>query len=233
LLRPGYRYIYKLRTKAGWRLVSADSNQAAFLWLSPPEAPGELQARAGDQQVNLQWQAVTRRVNGEPLANNLRYRVYRGRTAADLRLINRPATTPSFSDVGLLNGNRYFYKVTAVLQRGKAEIEGLASDIVTSRPHDLTAPPPPRNLVVVKVATGIRILWERTVSADLAGYRIYRRLPEGKLALIGTADASDNSFIDRRPPARARKWYYAVTSFDRTSPANESPFSREMIYESF
>ncbi|NOX24778.1 MAG: fibronectin type III domain-containing protein [Deltaproteobacteria bacterium] len=233
LLRPGYRYIYKIRTKAGWRLISADSNQAAFLWFSPPEAPRELQAKAGDQQVNLRWQVVTRLVNGEPLTNGLRYRVYRGLHANDLRVIDRPAENPFFSDVGLLNGRRYFYRVAAVLQRGKVGVEGLASDIVTARPHDLTAPPPPRNLVVVKVAAGIKILWERTISADLAGYKVYRRPAGGKLALIGEVDAAANSFIDRQPPAGVTKWYYAITSFDRATPTNESLFSQEMIYESF
>jgi len=233
LLRPEHRYIYKIRTRAGWRLISDDSNQVAFLWFSPPEAPRELQVTAGDQQVSLKWQAATRMVNGEPLTGGLRYRVYRGKNAKDLQVINESVATPSYEDIGLINGRHYFYKVTAELQRDNARIEGLASPIISATPHDLTAPPPPRNLVVVKMAAGIKILWERTASSDLAGYRVYRRLADGKLTKIGEVDASGNAFVDQKPPTGPTSWYYAVTSFDRAQPANESTYSQEIIYESF
>jgi predicted small lipoprotein YifL len=232
LLRPEQRYIYKIRTKAGWRLVSDDSNQVSFLWLSPPEAPKGLQIKAGDQQVSLVWQSVTRMVNGDLLSAGLRYRVYRGLNSSDLRAIGEPVTT-SFDDVGLLNGRRYFYKVTAELRYGDARIEGLSSPVTSVTPHDLTAPPPPRNLVVVKTAAGIKILWERTISSDLAGYRVYRRLAGGELSRIGEVDAAGNAFVDQKPPSGVTSWYYAITSFDRAQPANESTYSQEIIYESF
>jgi len=32
VLRPGHRYSYKVRTKAGWRLISEDSNVISFVW---------------------------------------------------------------------------------------------------------------------------------------------------------------------------------------------------------
>ncbi len=233
LLRPEHRYIYKVKTKAGWRLISDESNQVAFLWFSPPESPRDLQVLAGDQQVTLNWYPVAKMVNGEPLSAALRYRIYRGLNATALRLVGEPATSTSYNDVGLLNGSRYYYKVTAELQRGTARVEGLASNIVSARPHDLTAPPPPRNLMVVKVATGVKVLWERTMSTDLAGYNIYRRRPEGQLHLVGHVDAASSVFIDTNPPSGSTVWYYAVTSFDRAQPANESPSSQEIIYESF
>ncbi len=233
LLRPGHRYIYKLRTKAGWRLVSDDSNQVSFLWLSPPEAPQGIKAVAGDEQVTLQWQAPNKLVNGQPLTDTIIYKIYRGLDNNHLSPLGEPVKNETFTDVGLINGRSYYYKVTAEIHRPDARVEGLASPVVIARPHDLTAPPPPRNLLVVKIATGIKLLWERTMSSDLAGYMVYRRLPKGKLALIGKVDAADNFFIDKTPPAGATSWYYAITSFDRAAPANESSTSKEIIYESF
>lgn len=233
LLRPEHRYIYEVRTKAGWRLVSAESNQTSFLWLSPPEAPTGLQAVAGDQQVTLAWQAVHKLVNGSPLNDGLRYRVYRGNTADNLKLVGEPVEKSSYTDVGLFNGRTYYYKVLGELKRGNDLIKGLASSVVSARPHDLTPPPPPRNLTVVKVAGGVKLLWERTMVSDIAGYKIYRRLSGGKLSLIGQVDVSQGSFIDKNPPAGQTSWYYAVTAFDRAQPPNESPYSQEIIYESF
>jgi len=233
LLRPEHRYIYKVRTKAGWRLISADSNQTSFLWLSPPEAPTGLRAVAGDQQITLTWQAVQKLVNGSTLSDGLRYRIYRGSTADNLQIVGDAVEKPSYTDVGLFNGRPYFYKVVGELKRGGDLIKGLSSAVVSARPRDLTPPPPPRNLTVVKVAGGIKLLWERTMASDLAGYKIYRRLPAGKLALIGQVDVSQGSFIDKDPPAGQSSWYYAVTAFDRAQPANESPYSQEVLYESF
>ena len=233
LLRPEHRYIYKVRTKAGWRLISDDSNQISFLWLSPPEAPTDLQAVAGDQQVTLTWQAVRQLVNGTHINDGLRYRVYRGSTIDSLQMVGEPVEKPSYTDTGLFNGRTYYYKVVGELKRGSASIKGLATAVVSARPRDLTPPPPPRNITVVKVAEGIRLLWGRAMASDLAGYKIYRRLPTGKLSLIGQVDVSQGSFVDKNPPVGPTSWYYAITAFDRAHPANESAYSQEVVYESF
>jgi predicted small lipoprotein YifL len=233
LLRPEHRYIYKIRTKAGWRLVSADSNTVSFLWLSQPEAPADLQATPGDTEVTLNWQPSERLVNGTPITGKLNYIIYRGTSADNLQPLGDTVAKPPYIDTGLTNGQTYFYRAAAQLKSQDTVIKGLNSNLISARPHDLTPPPPPRNLTVVNSAQGIKLLWEQLLTPDLAGYRVYRRLPNTNFKLIGRVDSGQAQFIDRQPPSGAKSWYYAVSAFDRSTPANESPKSQEVLYESF
>ncbi|MFW8599932.1 fibronectin type III domain-containing protein [Desulfobacterota bacterium M19] len=233
LLRPEHYYIYKIRTKAGWRLVSDDSNTVSFLWLSQPEAPADLRATAGDGEVTLNWRLSKRLLNGIPITGNLNYIIYRGTTADNLQPLSDIAAQPPYIDTGLTNGQTYFYRAAARLKHQGALILGLKSNLTSARPHDLTPPPPPRNLTVVNSSKGIKLLWEQLLTPDLAGYLIYRRLPNADFKLIGRVDSGKAQFIDHQPPAGAKSWYYAVSAFDRSTPANESPKSQEVLYESF
>ena len=104
----------------------------------------------------------------------------------------------------------------------------MASRMVEASPTDLTAPAPPRNLNVVKMKDGIKLLWERGAEKDIVGYNIYRRLAtDKKFALIGKVKASQLFFIDRQSPA-GEDLYYAVTAVDAADPPNESKFSKEI-----
>ena len=233
LLRPRHYYIYKVRTKAGWRLVSADSNTVSFLWLSQPEAPADLRARAGDGEVTLDWQPSTRLVDGTPITGGLNYIIYRGTSPDNLQPLTDTVAQPPYIDTGLSNGQTYFYRTAARLKTKNTVVKGLNSNLISARPRDLTPPPPPRNLTVVNSAEGIKLVWERLLTPDLAGYRIYRRLPDTDFKLIGEVDSGQARFIDHQPPSGAKAWYYAVSAFDRSTPANESPKSQEVLYESF
>lgn len=233
LLRPGHRYVYKVITKAGWRLLSDDSNLVAFSWDSPTEAPTSLVATAGDRQVTLAWQPSTRLINGEPLSGSVLYQVYRG-SANEMNPVGEPVAEQSYTDSGLVNGKSYRYEVRALLVKDNTRIIGLASRSATATPKDRTAPLPPRNLTAVKMDNGVKIIWDGGTEKDLAGYRIYRRLPaEKELTRIGQVDAAQLSFKDLQPLTGAENWYYAVSAFDDAEPANESPKSKEVLYESF
>lgn len=234
LLRPGHRYVYKVITKAGWRLLSDDSNLVSLSWDSPTEAPTNLVATAGDRQVTLAWQPATRLLNGEPLSGPVLYQVYRGPVDGDPQPVGEPVAAPSYTDSGLLNGKSYRYEVRALLVKGKTRIIGLASRAATATPKDLTAPLPPRNLNAVKMDNGVKLIWDGGTEKDLAGYRIYRRLPSQKeLTRIGQVDGAQLSFKDLRLPEGQESWFYAVSAFDQAEPANESPVSKEVFYESF
>ncbi|MDD5760251.1 MAG: hypothetical protein PHI06_14355 [Desulfobulbaceae bacterium] len=114
-----------------------------------------------------------------------------------------------------------------------SRLVGLASHPVAVTPTDLTAPAPPRNLTGVLVAGGVKLLWERSTEKDLAGYRIYRRLPDSStMALIGEVDRAEISFVDALSHA-PEGCYWAITAFDKAVPTNESAFSKELFHESF
>lgn len=255
ILRPRHRYLYKVQTKAGWRLVSDDSNTVDFYWESPAMAPSEVVAEAGDGGISLRWQAVATLVNGDAIggavqsslksdggavqspqgvkANSVRYQVYRGLTPESMVSVGEAVAETSYADSGLLNGQVYHYQVRAVREVNGSRLIGLASHPVALAPVDLTPPAPPRNLTGVLVDGGVKLLWERSTEKDLAGYRIFRRLPAAtSLTLIGEVDRTAISFVDALPQA-PDGCYWAITAFDKATPTNESAFSKELYHEPF
>ena len=233
ILRPGHRYLYKVQTKAGWRLLSDDSNTVSFFWDSPALAPAELMAEAGDGRVSLRWQPVTQLVNNDAIVDAVRYQVFRGLSTESFAPVAEAVAATTYTDSGLVNGQTYHYQIRAVREVNASRLIGLASHSVAIAPTDLTPPAPPRNLTGVLVAEGVKLLWERSTEKDLAGYRIYRRLPaETTLVLIGEVDRAAMSFIDRLHQA-PDGCYWAVTAFDRATPTNESAFSKESYHEPF
>lgn len=231
ILRPGQRYIYKVQTKAGWRVVSDDSNTVSFYWDSPAAAPSDLTAEAGDGRVQLIWQPVTKLVNGEAVGAPVLYQVYRGLTSESFRPVGEPLAETTYADSGLINGQEYHYQVRAVREANGTRLAGLASHTVEAAPRDLTPPAPPRGLTAVLVSGGVKLLWERGTERDLAGYRIYRRLPDEKqMTRVGEVDRAEASFVDPLPQAPGG-CYWAVTAFDKAK--NESGLSKELYHEPF
>lgn len=233
LLRPDHRYLYKVNTKAGWRLLSDDSNMVSFLWKTPAPAPVGLEATPGDTVISLHWQAPEK-MTGVDNETPIFFQVYRSQDDGPFSLIGEPTKVQSYSDSGLTNGKPYSYKVRSVFRTGNTSIVGLPSRAVSVTPRDLTPPAPPRNLMAVKSNTGVKIIWERGAEMDLAGYKIYRRLlSETKITLLGTVKAPNLTFIDNKLPLDMEEWYYSVSAFDGVVPVNESPLSKEIRYESF
>ena len=233
ILRPGHRYLYKVQTKSGWRVVSDDSNTVSFSWDSPALAPDEVTAEAGDGRVQLSWPPVTKLANAEPVSGPLLYQVYRGQTPEGLRPVGEPVAVTSYEDSGLVNGQTYHYQVRAVRESSGTRLSGLASRTTVAVPHDLTPPAPPRHLTAVQVTAGVKLLWERGTEKDLAGYRIYRRLPEeARPTRVGEVGRDQITFVDQLPQAPGG-CYWAVTAFDKAEPANESGLSKELYHEPF
>lgn len=233
ILRPGHRYFYKVQTKAGWRVVSDDSNTVSFSWAAPPSAPGALIATAGDRKIDLRWDAVNTLVDGQPFFEEASYQLYRSLTSENFRAVGDSVSGTSYTDTGLRNGQTYYYQVRVLRESNGTRIMGLASQTAVQTPVDLTAPAPPRGLSGVVVNKGIKLFWERNSEKDLNGYRIYRRLPEEKeLTLIGEVGRDEMTYVDYLASA-PNGCYWAVTAFDTATPANESIFSKELYHEPF
>jgi hypothetical protein len=229
-LRNGYRYLYKIRARAGWWYPSGDSNVVSFVWAVPPKAPQSLRVEAGDRSVVISWDPVMENIEAKPLEHSVRYQIYRKRGNEDFAALGKPVQETKFIDAGLINAEHYSYMVRALVAYGDTLQPGNASQVVSGVPHDLASPPQPQHLVAVEVLDGVKLAWQAVYAADLAGYRIYRRedgsaVPE----LIAEVGPDHNQYIDKSRPT-GRKLFYMVTSFDAAHPVNESlPAGEEVL----
>ncbi len=94
-------------------------------------------------------------------------------------------------------------------------------------PADRTPPQVPSNVTAARTASAVKIFWDAGADNDLAGHKVYRRVDEGKPELIGEVKAPYNLFEDKNPPPKGAKAFYSVSSFDQSSPPNESQKSAE------
>lgn len=78
---------------------------------SLPNAPGSVQATAGDGQVSLSWSPVTGADS---------YQVKRSATSGGVYAVIGSATAAAYTDSGLNNGTTYYYKVSAVNTVGES-----------------------------------------------------------------------------------------------------------------
>jgi len=187
----------------------------------------------GDKEIRISWNKVTSRTDGTPPPENLFYQVYRGTEDKGFVPVGEAVSGTEFRDLGLINGRPYQYKVRTVNKKGDNSVYGIFSSVATAAPLDLTPPIPPHNIILVRVVNGVKIMWDRGLEEDIAGYKIFRRSSAGEeRGFVGTTGARQTFFEDRSAP-EGQQLFYSVTSFDRARPANESLFSKEAQYEPF
>ncbi len=229
LLRPDNLYFFKVHSSTGWMAKSGPSNQVTFMWQTPPEAPSELTATAGDKQVRLAWQPVTSHLDGTPVTGPVEYQVSRSQGRDTFKDVKQVSGT-DFTDTGLKNGIAYTYRVQTLSLFDGHVVNGGTSEPVEVSPVDQTAPAVPVNVGAVRTAAGIKIYWDRVKSRDLRGYRVFRRGPgdDTKPEFLDTIYAPYSLFEDTNVSGNARDYYYSVSSFDKLKPANESARSAEV-----
>ncbi len=91
--------------------------------VSSPGAPTGLTAVSGGSQINLSWTAPIDE-GGSPVSN---YNIYRGDASGSEVLVETIGNLPGFADTGLINGNRYYYQVSAVNSGGEGPLSSEAS----------------------------------------------------------------------------------------------------------
>ncbi len=227
MLRPGYKYFFKVKSQTGWWAQSADSNIITFIWHVPPAAPTDLSASAKDSNVKLRWNPVTTRNDGEPVTTDVLYQVLRSNDGTSYAKTGAPVETTRYTDGKVTNGKTYFYQVQSVLRFGEDLVYGDVSNDVTVTPLDTTPPPAPENVLVFETGSGIRVVWDASPAADTAGYKIYRRIADSStFKHVGTVKIPNTTFIDSKVKDD-ELYYYRVTAFDSVKPPNESDRSRE------
>lgn len=229
LLRPAHRYVYQVRSRAGWLVASEGSNQVSFLWDTPPQAPDALRVAEGDQVLTLSWQPPPGLLDGTVVRDPYWYQVYRSTDGKNFVTLGEPLTATQLVDKQVKNNQRYYYMVRAIRMHDGTEAAGLASTATSGMPRDLAPPAPPQQVTAVPTPEGVKLVWDVVAERDLAGFRIYRRLSgESKPKRIGEVSATSIAFIDAAPPRGMSIWHYAITAYDQAG--NESQPSMEVTF---
>lgn len=234
LLRPNHRYVYRVRSKAGWFVSSDDSNTVSVIWDTPLLAPSNFRIEEGDKTLTLRWQPPTGLLDGTTVSDPIRYQVSRSTDGGETftEMPGDPIEGLVYTDKGLRNSKAYFYKVRAIRLHAGTQAAGMSSPTTSATPRDLMPPAPPQKVRAVATSEGVKIIWEAVAEPDLAGFRIYRRSAQSPTPeRIGEVGGAGLSYLDAKPPKGRGIWYYSVTAFDQAKPANESTYSLEATYD--
>ena len=225
------RYTYVVAAVDAERRVSPPSNRVVVSLLAAPLAPSNLRAEAGDGRVRLAWQPPVRNEDGSPVPGPLHYHVFRttSRDAPRSRPVTlEPLTISEFVDLAVENETTYYYTVRAIYSEAGSQIQSQDSLVVAVKPEDTTPPAPPRNLVAVPAAGGVRLAWEPSPDTDVAGYIVHRSTVSGRdYARLLRTPQPGTTFVDSQV-RRGTTYFYVVTAVDRSPRANESVPSAEV-----
>jgi len=171
---------------------------------TPPAAPTELAATAGDAAVDLEWAD-----NGE--ADLAGYHVYRATAEAGdyTRLTADPVAASAWRDSGVANGTTYFYKITAIDTAGNESAPSLPA---SATPVD--APPSAPTSLAATAGDGLVTLdWSDNSESDLRDYSVYRAEASGgpyaRIATAVTASTFQDTIV-----INGTTYYYVVTALD-------------------
>jgi parallel beta-helix repeat protein len=162
-----------------------DTPQLGYMWFtdhyplmapfstspSAPSAPQNLQATPGNQQVHLKW--IAPYDGGSPITN---YRIYRGTTPGGELFLIELGNVLEYTDTGLVNGQTYYYRVSAV----NAVDEGPLSNEASATPADV--PGPPLSLSAAPGDGEVSLTWNAPVDdggSPVTNYRVYRGTSSG------------------------------------------------------
>jgi fibronectin type 3 domain-containing protein len=227
LLRAGYKYFFKVRSRTSWWADSADSNIITFVWFQPTAAPEGVTVTPGDRQVTLKWQPVTSFTDGSAVEMAMQYQVLRSLDGNNFERLGEPVATTDYVDRQVINGQKYFYTIQSMMVLKDDLVSGGISKDVGVTPLDLTPPLAPAGVTVVRTGVGIKIFWDKSAAADIGGYRVYRRAAaKDSYELLGEVASEYTLFVDSKADDSVR-YYYAITAFDQATPPNESNKSKE------
>ena len=208
LPEPARAHAFAVRTKAPGGTHSAFSNVAVLVPRSAPEAPAGLEAVPLKDGIEVRWQAVPSATAGYAI---LRRAAASAAWGAPLALADAGST--SWLDAGARYGERYVYTVLALAARAP-EVESAPRAEREVDYQDRFAPVPPPALRALALPGQVRLLWEASPDADVAGYRLERAAGAGEFAPLGEGLLAALEHTDRDLPAEA-VFRYRVSAVDR------------------
>jgi fibronectin type 3 domain-containing protein len=181
-----------------------------------PLAPQNLLAIGGNNRIDLTWDAPAND-GGHPITN---YKIYRGASQGGETLLIELGDVQSYTNAGLTNGQKFFYKVSAVNSVGESAL----SDEVNATA--MTVPTEPLNLVATASSSDVSLTWDPPSydgGSEVTHYAVYRGTISGGESLleeIGNSQQYTDSVV-----TIGVAYYYKVTA---SNAAGEGPFSEEV-----
>ncbi len=222
---PNYAFPYVGVSALGESLegyVFAGTQREGILFIiddyEAPSPPTNLTVQEGDGAVTLTWEKISALDFGN-------YRIYSGTTpnpvipSDSLSVIDDTSTTIS----GLINGQEYYFRVTAVDTLGN---ESSFSNEVSPTPSDQTAPATPQNLVAGAGDGQVILIWAKNTVSDFLRYRIYGDTTANPATAIDSTESSLDTTITVSGLDNGVAYYFRITAVDTAF--NESDFSNEV-----
>jgi predicted small lipoprotein YifL len=223
-LIAGRRYTYVVTATDSLERTSAPSERLSVAFITAPLPPVGPTAEAGEAETRLEWGPPAALVDEGPLTGGISYEILRS-TSPDVppASIATALTSLHYTDTGLQNEQTYYYAVRAIRADGDGVARSEPSPTIAVTPRDMTPPTAPTGLVAIPAGATVRLAWNPSPEADVAGYVIYRVDAGGDRVRVGRTFAPDTVFVDR--DVAAGTYRYIVTAIDRASRPNESTAS--------
>ncbi|RLF70222.1 MAG: hypothetical protein DRN40_05090 [Thermoplasmata archaeon] len=198
----GQRYYYRVSAvnEVGEGELSEEVNATP---LGVPSAPRNLAAMGGEGYVVLTWEAPADD-GGSPITG---YKIYRGTSSGNETLLATVGNVLTYNDTGLINGQRYYYRVSAVNGVGEGEL----SEEVSALPQGV--PSAPENLVATGGDGYVVLTWEAPADdggSPIIGYKIYRGMESGNEVLL-TSVGNVTTYNDTGL-TNGQRYYYRVSA---------------------
>ena len=150
-LAAGTRYYFAV-TAVNSAGEGSPSDEANATTAGPPGAPPGLTANAGTRQVSLSWVPPLSN-GGSPVTG---YNVYMSTSPGSRGTELTTTTGTSYTATGLLNGTKYYFRVTAVnaLGEGPASAQVAVTPGLAPPPSSPVAPPGPPTALMAGAASG-------------------------------------------------------------------------------
>jgi hypothetical protein len=143
-----------------------------------PPPPGEISSEETQNHILLRWKSPSENTDGSRPPRIAGYNVYRTEVPGRFPpapLNPAPIQATEFQDTDFRFDATYYYRVTTVGSMQKPYPESLPSNTVTISTKDVFPPAPPGEFSAIFQGKEVVLLWAPSSSADVAGYRIYRR----------------------------------------------------------
>jgi hypothetical protein len=207
----GVRVIGANGKDAGW------SNYEAVHVVPAPAVPTGFKADNTANGVHLGWSGT-----GDE------FRIVRRGAATEPWAVVATVDSHEWTDTSTEFGKLYSFQIQSLQKLGDGKFA--ESDLSSSQditPIDVFPPAIPTGLRADAAPSSIELVWDRNTEGDLAGYRIYRATGDGPFEKLAECNEIPN--YSDHAVEHGKTYRYAITSFDKSTPPNESERSGTVI----